>query len=165
MALKNTVAIIGACSTIGTLVAKSIAADYRLLLMDEAQSELVTLQGNIEEAQQDAEVDILNCCKDASWEADIIVVANEGTGLHELAVKMKEVSTCKIVLHFTTAESGIDVLQHLLPHAKVATILISEPFDDTNASAFIHGLDNEAIDIAKMMVAAISCAPGTLTAV
>lgn len=161
MSYKNTVAIIGATTTIGTVVAKSIAVNYRLLLMDSARPELVRLQHNIQAANQKAEVDILNCCKDASWEADIIVVSNEGTGLDDIAVKMKDVSTCKTVLHFTTDEINIDKLQQLLPHARVVTIVLSQPFTGTNSNAFIHGSDKEAISIANGMVAAIGCTPKT----
>ena len=157
MAYKDTVAIIGATTTIGTVVARSIAANHRLLLMDAARPELVRLQHNIQAANPKAEVEILNCCKDASWEADIIVVANEGNGLDELAFKMKEVSTCKSVLHFTTNEINIDKLQQMLPHARVVTIALSQPFTGTNANAFIHGSGKEAIQAAKMMVSAMGC--------
>ena len=159
MSYKDTVAIIGATTTIGTVVARSIAVNYRLLLMDSARPELVTLQHSIQAANLKADVDIVNCSKDASWEADIIIVANEEAGLEELAVKMKEVSTCKTVLQFTHAETNIDKLQQLLPHASVVTIIISQPFTGTNANAFIHGSDKDAIHTAKMMVSAIGCKP------
>lgn len=161
MPYKNTVAIISATTAVGAVIAKSIAANYCLLLMDEAQSKLSLLQNEIQAMDKNAEVDILNCCKNASWEADIIVVANDGENLDELAVKMKEVSNRKIVLHFTSGENNIDKLQQFLPHAKVVTIILSQPFTDTgaNANAFIRGLDKEAVDTAKMMVAAIACTP------
>ncbi len=104
---------------------------------------------------KNAEVDVLHCCKNASWEADIIVVANDGEALNEIAVKMDEVSNCKTVLHFTYRKEDINTLQQLLPHAKVVTILSSPPFAD----AFIRGTDKEAIETAKTIVAAMACQP------
>ena len=163
MAYKNIVAIISATTVVGSVIAKSIAEDHRLLLMDTEQSKLVLLQTEIQAMHKNAETDILNCCKNASWEADIIVVANDGEGLHELAVKMEEVTNCKTVLHFTSRQDSIDKLQHFLPHAKVVTIIVSHQFTDANANAFIHGTDKEAIDTAKMMVAAIACKPQITT--
>jgi hypothetical protein len=157
MSYKNTVAIINASTAVGTVVAKSIAKDYRLLLMDAAQPQLVLLQQEIQSMDNKAEVDIHDCCNTASWEADIIVVANEGEGLDELAVKMQQVTNCKNILHFTSHEDDIDKLQQLLPHAKVVTILLGQAFTDAYANAFIHGTDKEAIDTAKEMVAAIAC--------
>lgn len=159
MAFKNTVAIISATTAVGAVSAKSIAANFRLLLMDADQSKLVLLQQEIQAICKNAEVEILNCCKSASWEADIIVVANNGESLDVLAANMKEVTNCKTVLHFTSSENDIDRLQQFLPHAKVATIILSQPFKGTgvSSSAFIHGTDKEAIDTAKMMIEAMAC--------
>jgi 8-hydroxy-5-deazaflavin:NADPH oxidoreductase len=161
MAYKNTVAIVSATTAVGAVIAKSIAANHRLLLMDTDQSKLVLLQREIQSADKNAEVDILNCCKNASWEADIIAVADNGESLDELAAKMKEVTNCKTVLHFTSRENDIDKLQQFLPHAQVVTIILSQPFKGTGASstAFIHGTDQEAIDTAKMMIEAMACNP------
>jgi hypothetical protein len=94
------------------------------------------------------------------------VVANTGESLDELAVNMKEVTNCKTVLHFTSRENDIDRLQQLLPHAKVVTIILSQPLKGTGASssAFIHGTDKEAIDTAKMMIEAMACNPKVRTA-
>lgn len=155
MAHKDTVAIIGATTAAGTLIANSIAANYRLLLMDTEKSQLVLLQRQIQEADKTAEANILDCSTDASWEADIIVVANDGEMLDELAVKMKDVSNCKTVLHFTAHQNNMDKLQHLLPYAEVVSILWSHPFTDDTADAVIHGRNDEAMDTAKRILAAM----------
>lgn len=159
MAHKNTVAIIGATTAVGTLVAKSIAADYRLLLMDNDEAQLALLQDGIQAADKTAAVEVHHCCMNASWEADFIVVANDGEGLNEMAVKMKDVSNCKTVLHFTAHQTMIDRLQQLLPHAKVVSILWSQPFTDASTDAFIRGMDKEAVDTAKSVVAAMAYQP------
>lgn len=155
MAYKRTLAIIGAATAVGSLIAKSIVAHYRLLLMDTTQPLLVLLQAEIQSINKTAEVDILPCCKNASWEADIIVVADDGEGLDELALKMNEVSNCKTVLHFTSRQDDINKLQQLLPNAQVVGILSGLPF--TGADAFIHGTDKEAKETANAIVAAVAC--------
>lgn len=154
MAYKNTVAIIGAATPIGSLVAKSIVANYRLLLMDPTQPHLVLLQAEIQSINKSAEVDILPCCKNASWEADIIVVAHDGEGLEEIAVKMREVSNCKTVLHFTDQQGDKNKLKQLLPHANVVCIQSRPPF--TDPASFIHGTDKEAKETAHAIVAALA---------
>lgn len=159
MAYKNTVAIIGATTKTGARIAKSIVADYRLLLMDVAQPQLDLLQSDLVEVQKNAEVEVVNCCKDASWEADIIVVAIDELGLDDIAEKMKVVSNGKIVVHFTLKESMPDRLQHLLPYAKVATVLLSNSTSETqnDHNAFIHGKDREAIELANDLLKIMGC--------
>lgn len=159
MAYINTVAIIGATTTVGSLIAKSIVPNYRLLLMDTAHPQLVLVQNEILAIDEDAEVDVIHCSKDATWEADVIVVANGVTGIEELAIKMEQVSNCKTVLHFISQVDDMDKLQQLLPHAKVISILSSQPFTDANVDAIFRGTDKEAMDTAKKIVAAMTCQP------
>lgn len=161
MACTNTVAIIGANSTVGILIAKSIVANYRLLLMDTEQQKLVLVRNEMLSINKNAEVEILHCCKNASWEADIIVVTNDGNDFEELAIKMAEVTNCKTILHFTSREEYIDKLQQLLPYAKVVTIFFNQSFTNAYVDAYIRGTDEEAMDTAKKFVTAMTCQPQT----
>jgi hypothetical protein len=157
MAQKKTIAIIGATTPVGTLIAQSIAVNFRLLLVDTNPALLDLLQDEIQGVAKAAELDILYCCKNASWEADIIVVANVGEDLDGIAATMKEVSNCKTVVHFTSNQNDIDKLQQLLPHAEVVTIVGSHPFTDATKDAFIRGRNDEATNTAKTIVAAMAC--------
>ncbi len=161
MAHKQTVALIGAASTTGKAIAAHLAAMYRLLLMDAGTNDLEALQNAIAAANNQADTEVVTCCKDASWEADIIVVANDGEGIQELAETMKEVATCKPVIHFTTNDNLLAYLQPLLPYAGVVAVLLSQPFNmaHTSGGALIHGNDAEALSIAKEMLIAIGCLP------
>lgn len=153
MAHKNTLAILGATTTVGTIIAKSIAAHYRLLLMDASQRQLALLLADVEK-NDGAEVCIINCCKDASWEADVIIVAVENTALIGVAEKIKEVTTCKSVIYFTD-NNDIEKLQKLLPNAAVVTVVIPNSF--TNVKPLeVYGDDVQTIDIANQIVRAIS---------
>jgi hypothetical protein len=61
----------------GAAIAKGLSKNgrYRLLLMSQEQDELVDLKVQLEKSNSDAEVYALSCAKEASWEADIIMMA------------------------------------------------------------------------------------------
>ena len=125
MTHKYTVAIIGASGSLGNLIAKDLSEYYRLLLMDDNdQSGLKALQSAILELDGDNEVDVLDCCKDASWEADIIVIAVSVDKQSEIAIKIKEVATQKVVISISPQIIPELDLQTLLPHSKVISFFI-----------------------------------------
>lgn len=157
MAYKHTVAIIGATTPQGSLIAQRIGAQFRLLLMDTAQAPLMDLQNTVLSAYPQAEVDLLTCCKDASWEADIVVVAIAETELAEIAARIKEVTTCKPVIHLVTTPAAASQLVHLLPHANVVTVELSQPITDAqvNIDAVIQSKNEAAIRTTKDLLAAI----------
>ena len=124
MTHKYTVAIIGASGSLGNLIAKDLSEYYRLLLMDDDQSGLKTLQSELLELNSSNEVDVLDCCKDASWEADIIVIAVSVDKQSEIAIKIKEVATQKVVISISPQIIPELDLQTLLPHSKVISFFI-----------------------------------------
>ena len=124
MTHKYTVAIIGASGSLGILIAKDLSEYYRLLLMDDNQSGLNALQSELLESNSSNEVDVLDCCKDASWEADIIVIAVSVDKQSEIAIKIKEVATQKVVISISPQIIPELDLQTLLPHSKVISFFI-----------------------------------------
>ena len=124
MTHKYTVAIIGASGSLGILIAKDLSEYYRLLLMDNDQSGLNALQSELLELNSSNEVDVLDCCKDASWEADIIVIAVSVDKQSEIAIKIKEVATQKVVISISPQIIPELDLQTLLPHSKVISFFI-----------------------------------------
>ena len=124
MTHKYTVAIIGASGSLGNLIAKDLSEYYRLLLMDDNQSGLNALQSELLELNSSNEVDVLDCCKDASWEADIIVIAVSVDKQSEIAIKIKEVATQKVVISISPQIIPELDLQTLLPHSKVISFFI-----------------------------------------
>lgn len=150
MAYNNTIAIIGAAGTAGAIIAKGVSNCYRVLLMDGNREKLFALQREIMQLNKAAETDILNCCKDASWEADIIVFAVPADEQIATALKMKEVAACKTVINITSSDIKGEDLQQLLPHSKVVNIFVSndlkEPFilnETINTSA--EGAADDAV--------------------
>lgn len=158
MAHKITMAIIGAATSTGTAIAKSMAASYYLILMDKAADKLTALQSEIKSADYDFVIDTLQCCKEASWEADVIVVAVDSDQLVPVAHKIKEVTTCKPVIHFTNSDDETAALQPLLPHANVVSVWLGKPTGESNnRDATLHGTNREAQEIARKILSKLGC--------
>ncbi len=154
MDFKDTVAILGANSRLGTLIAKAISKKFRLLLMDEQLQQLTELANEIAVINSTAAIEIIQCCKDASWEADIIIVVADDATQAAIAGKIKEVATCKIVINIGTSANCSKALQLLLPHSKVVTISVDGNTDEKEpGTVSIEGLDETAITTAyKLML-------------
>ena len=151
---KQTVAVIGASRPLGAFIAKAIAVHYHVLLMDHGKPALELLKTEIESAFQDVETDVVSCCKDASWEADIIVVAVPADEQPIVAATMKEVATCKIIVNTATSERCGDLQKHL-PYSRVVDVLINgfiSGIPDNKAEVVVTGTDEEAVETALFMM-------------
>lgn len=162
---KNTVAIIGASGSLGSAIAKGISkGPYRLLLMDKEQNHLSLLASEIIKLNSSADVDIIHCCKDASWEAEIIIIAVPDDEQNEIAKKIKEVATQKIVISIASQIVTDNDLQQLLSYSKVINVSIGT--DTKQASninktidAFIKGSDDESLETAIKIIETIGFNP------
>ena len=171
---KKTIAIIGATGSMGSAIAKSLAkGNYRLLLFSNDTDKLEALVEEIRKTNLTADIDFIDCAFHASWEADIIIPAVPFRAEKEIAEKIREVATGKIVISIAnplnqsvdgliTASdtSAAEELQRLLPHSKVvkafnttfAADFSQLLIDGKQADAFIAGNDEEAVDTVKEMV-------------
>ncbi len=159
MAYKKSLAIIGAATHTGAAVARSMFASYRLLLMDSSAEMLASLEQQILHLNKSAEVEAVLCSKEASWEADIIVVAVNKEQLQAVAEKVKDVTTCKPVVHFISDTGDTTDLQTLLPHAKVVDVWLSNPLNTTaeQTDAVVRGTDAEALATAQEILTQTGC--------
>src|SRR5574337_795483 len=99
MATKKTIAIIGASGKMGSAIAKSLSkGNYRLLLIANQHEKVEQLIDEIKSNNPSADVDSMGCPFDASWEADIIIPAVKYKVEKEVAEKIKQVATQKIVV-------------------------------------------------------------------
>ncbi|MBC7828512.1 MAG: NAD(P)-binding domain-containing protein [Chitinophagaceae bacterium] len=163
---KKTIAIIGATETIGAIIAKNLSrGNYRLLLFGHDQAQLQGVAEGIKEVNPAADIDCISCLVDASWEADIIISAVPAGAEEQVAKKIREVATQKIVISIpnpVTISSGSSVsrgtsaaeeLQKLLPNSKVvktfntadAVDLARAIADGKQIDSFIAGNDEEAV--------------------
>lgn len=178
---KQTIAIIGAGGNMGSAIARNIAAgNYRLLLFDQNPEELSALAEEIKERVPNTDIEPMNCAHDCGWEADIIIMAVPHGAEKELAKKIRDVATQKVVVsianpvdeHFrklTTQPdtSAAEELQQWLPHSKVVKAFnttfaadFDQPvIDDKQVDAYIAGDDEEALKTVTELVETVGFNP------
>jgi 8-hydroxy-5-deazaflavin:NADPH oxidoreductase len=175
MQTKQTIAIIGATGNMGSAIARSIAkGPYRLLLKASKQDELDALVNDIQSKNPSAEVESVICPTEASWEADIIILAVPYEAEKNIAPQIKDVASQKIVISIANplnqnydglvtapGTSAAEELQKLLPNSKIVKAFnttfasdFSEPvINGTQVDAFVAGNDEEALQTVSELVA------------
>ena len=170
----QTIAIIGASGSMGAAISKSLAkGNYRLLLCATQQEKAQAVVDDIKNSHPAATVEAIDCSREASWEADIIVVAVPYAAEKEVAQKIREVANQKIVISIANPlndtynglvtapdTSAAEELQKLLPNAKVvkafnttfAADFATPVIAGKQADAFIAGNDQEALQVVSELV-------------
>lgn len=174
MSTKQTIAIIGATGNMGSSIAKSLAkGNNRLLLFATDKSKVDSLANHLKGQQPAADVEALDCPTNASWEADVIILAVPYAAESEIAGKIKDVANQKIVISIANplndtydglvtdpATSAAEELQKLLPNSKVikafnttfAADFSTPVIDGKQVDAFIAGNDDEALEAVSTIV-------------
>lgn len=173
MKTKLTIAIIGASGKMGSAISKSISGgNYRLLLLADKDGKVQNLINHIQRINPSADVEAVNCSKEASWEADIIISAVPYSAEKEVAEKIKDVANQKIVISITNPlnrnydgletayTSAAEELQKLLPNSKIVkafntTFAAEFSIPATNGEqvdSFIAGNDEEALQTVSELV-------------
>lgn len=175
MQTKQTIAIIGATGNMGSAISKAISnGNYRLLLKANNQAGLNALVSEIKAKNPGADVEAAVCPAEATWEADIIILAVPFNAEPEIAAKIREVANQKIVISIAnplnetynglvTASdtSAAEELQKLLPNSKVikafnttfAADFSTPVIDGKQSDAFIAGNDEDALQTVAEIVA------------
>jgi 8-hydroxy-5-deazaflavin:NADPH oxidoreductase len=178
---KQTIAIIGAGGNMGSAIAKSIAGgNYRLLLFDRKLEQLDSLHKEILKIHPESELEPMNCPHESTWEADIIILAVPHGAEKELADKIRDVATQKIVISIANPvdqdfsklttrpdTSAAEELQQWMPHSKVTKAFnttfaadFEQPvFDGKQVDAFIAGDDEKAIQTVIELVETVGFNP------
>lgn len=181
MKTKQTIAIIGATGNMGSAISKSLAkANYRLLLKATRQDKLSRLVNEIKGKHSSADVEAMPCPTEASWEADIIILAVPFEAEKEIAETIKEVANQKIVISIANPlnetydglvtapdSSAAEELQKQLPNSKVikafnttfAADFSTPVIDGRQVDAFIAGNDEDALQTVKELVGAAGFNP------
>jgi hypothetical protein len=113
MRTKQTIAVIGATGSMGTAISKTISkGNYRLLLSSRNFDKTQHLVNDIQSTDALADVEAIDCSVNASWEADIIIVAVPFPAEKEIAEIIKEVANQKIVISISNPlnESYTDLI-------------------------------------------------------
>lgn len=148
---KQTIAIIGSSSIMGTAIAKGLCSEnYKLLLFDKDDTKSDHLIDELCSEVENADVEVIECQHMASWEADIIVITNDYNDLREVSIKIRDVSTQKIIV-VILRNNGLDQLEWVesyFPHSKVVGII---PSDVTSDSVQLMTKHPRALNIVKEM--------------
>ena len=172
MPTKKTIAIIGASGNMGSAIAKSLSkGNYRLLLFGNQQEKVKQLIAEIKSVNPSSDVESMACPFDASWEADIIIPAVQYEVEVDVAEKIREVATQKIVVSISNPrnndrngkdawKSAAEELQNHLPDSKVvkafntvfAKDFLQPVIDERQLDVFIAGDDEESLNIVSEMV-------------
>lgn len=172
MATIKTIAIVGATGSMGSAIAKSLSKKgrYRLLLMSKNQDRLVDLKLQLDKSKTSSEIFAVSCAREASWEADIIIVATPYGDEKEVAEKIREVATGKVVISISNPlnssynvtsrdTSAAEELQKLLPYSKVVKTFnttfadfVMPVIDGKTAEAFIAGNNSDAVETVSEIV-------------
>lgn len=181
MKSKQTIAVIGATGNMGSAISKSLSkGNYRLLLCANEPDKIHALAQQIKTNNAAAEVEAIECAQEASWEADVIIVAVPFGGEKEVAAKINKVANQKIVISIANplndtfdglvtgpGTSAAEELQKLLPNSKVikafnttfAADFATPVIDGKQADAFIAGDDDEALQTVSEIVATAGFRP------
>lgn len=174
MNTKQTIAVIGASGNMGSAISKSLAkGNYRLLLFSNEKEKIEALVNEIKNNHAAADLEALECPTDASWEADVIILAVPFKAEKELAEKIREVANQKIVISIANplneaydglvtspGTSAAEELQKLLPNSKVVKAFnttfaadFSTPvINGKQVDSFIAGNDEEALQTISELV-------------
>jgi predicted dinucleotide-binding enzyme len=175
MALKQTIAIIGASERLGSAVATALSkGNYRLLLMGKDEEALDALKSRLISSRAKAEIESSGCAKEASWEADVIIIASPYELEKEVVEKIKEVAVGKVVISISrparnygtfhkSETSAAEELQKMLPYSKVVktfnSVFTNDSFspvvNDKTGETFIAGNNSDALEaVSKLVLAA-----------
>lgn len=174
MSTKQTIAIIGATGNMGSNIAKNLSkSNNRLLLFANQKDKVEALVSDIKANNATADVEVLECPANASWEADVIILAVPYAAEKELAAKIREVANQKIVISIANPlnenynglvtapdTSAAEELQKLLPNSKVvkafsttfAADFATPVIDGKQVDAFVAGNNDEAVGTVAELV-------------
>jgi len=174
MSAKQTIAIIGATGNMGSAIARSLSKGRnRLLLFSHNQDKSQLLANDINNNHTSADVEAIECPVNASWEADIIILAIPYGAEKEIAAQIRDVANQKIVISIANPlnktynkmvtapdTSAAEELQKLLPNSKVikafntifAADFANPVIDGKQVDSFIAGNDAEALETVTELV-------------
>jgi len=181
MNTKQVVAVIGASGSIGSTIAKAISkGHYRVLLQSQNLNKAQGLVDEIKKNNPGADVDAVGYAMDASWEADIIILAVPYVAEKNVAQDISEVVNQKIVISVSNPvndactalltppyTSAAEELQDRLPYSKVIKAFnttFTNSFNGTSVNGqqldcFIAGNDEDALQSVYHLVKAAGFNP------
>jgi len=155
MAVKQTIAFIGAADGLSTALVKKLAeANYPLLFVSNDGYRYQQFTDQVKRDIPNADIEITDCAKEGCWEADIIALFDNTALERELLERIEIVATQKVVIAISAfgkeASTSIRVkeLQQMLPNSKVIQLLYNDP---AGLELLVAGEGKEAIDLVSTL--------------
>jgi hypothetical protein len=175
--MKKTIAIIGTPGATESGIAESLAkAGHHVLLSDNKTKRTALMMRSLRRlfrrksvTAPQTGVEVIPCIKEASWEADIILLAAPAEAHTRIATKITDVVTGKVIVSMVNSINGTnddstvsaaEKLAQLLPHARVVSAFnttLAPNFRKTRIAGqitdvFVAGDDEEAVSTAMQLV-------------
>lgn len=154
----KTIAIIGATEKNASALAEGLATNCnRLLLLADQKNELSALRDHILMKNPSADIEISECSTDASWQADIIVLAVCSDLQRLISGNISGVVTQKTLIAFVESQEDVlnkaksNALQELLPHTHVVSVFLTED-QDQEKLFYASALNEDALEEAKSLL-------------
>lgn len=149
----KSVAIFGAKNQHASAIAEVLALDasFQIILVANNQKELIGLRDKIVTINPSVDIELSDCASDASWRADIIILALCSDLQKLISGSIEGFVTQKTIIVFVKSEkdvfdsSRVNELQILLPN----THIVSVYFEDNLASEktyYASGSNSEALE-------------------
>lgn len=174
MKTKQTIAVIGATGNMGSAISRNLSkGNYRLLLCANNQEKLKEVGDDLRRTNPAGDFEIIDCSREASWEADIIIIAVPHEAEKDVADKIKQVANQKVVVSIANPlnssynglvtapdTSAAELLQKHLPKSKVvkafnttfAADFATPEIAGKQVDAFVAGNDEEALATVSELV-------------
>ncbi len=150
MAIKKTIAIVGATGELGRAIVNKFAfTPYRLLLVSDKLLELREFSAKLQQQQIEAEIEPLECVKDSCWEADLIVLSVAPAEEERVADLIKEVATQKIVVVVSGNKNDCRELENVLPYSKIVKAVINTEANTVLLNGKSESVNEEILSIFK----------------
>ena len=162
----KSIAIFGATDKFASVLAESVVSDNnRLLLFSDENQEISDLRNEILLKSPSADIELVFCSAEASWQADMIILALSQDQQKLIAGGIENFVTQKtLIAYVDSAQEALNgtlpgSLQDLLPNAHVISIHMA--YDQDQQIIFNAGGSNaEALDEAKSLLILAGFIPG-----
>lgn len=172
--MKKTIAIIGASGNMGRGLSKALAkAGYPVLMAGPTRSNLEHAWMTIKSQLPQANLEILDCAREAGWEADVIIPAVPYKAQSAVAGRIKDVAIGKVVISVTNplndfgggfagdvTTSAAEELADQLTHSHIVkafnTVIVTDfgfpQLDGQTIDGFVAGDDPDAVALTQELV-------------
>lgn len=154
----RTIAIIGATEKDASALAEGLATSCnRLILLADHKNELLTLRDQILLNNPSADIEINDCTTDASWQADIIVLAVCSDLQKLISDNIAGFVTQKTLIAFVDSlddvlnKSQSNALKELFPHTHVVSVYLTET-QEQGKLFYASGLNEHALEEAQSLL-------------